>query len=291
MTMYAEERQQAMAQLVAERGRLSVTELAEQYDVTTETVRRDLSALERMGLVRRVHGGAVPATRSPSIESGARRARRRPTPPRRSAIAQAALDLLPPPGSLDPDRRRHDDRRGCASVLPRDHRLTVVTHAVPSRPGWPAARRSSCTCCPGRVRPTTQAAVGADTVAALAELRADLAFLGTNGITVDHGLTTPDRDEAATKRAIVARAPPGRRARRRHQDRRRDTVRFATLDEVDVLVTDGGDRRRRPPGAGRRRSRGRGRMILTLTANPSHRPHGHAGRHAAPRRGPPRRRR
>jgi DeoR family fructose operon transcriptional repressor len=62
MTMYAEERQQAMAQLVAARGRLSVNLLAEEYDVTTETVRRDLSALERMGLVRRVHGGAVPAS-------------------------------------------------------------------------------------------------------------------------------------------------------------------------------------------------------------------------------------
>ena len=70
MTMYAEERQQAMAQLVAERGRLSVNVLAERYDVTTETVRRDLSALERMGLVRRVHGGAVPADTLAVIESG-----------------------------------------------------------------------------------------------------------------------------------------------------------------------------------------------------------------------------
>ena len=70
MTMYAEERQQAMAQLVAERGRLSVNVLAERYDVTTETVRRDLSALERLGLVRRVHGGAVPADTLAVIESG-----------------------------------------------------------------------------------------------------------------------------------------------------------------------------------------------------------------------------
>ena len=70
MTMYAEERQQAMAELVAERGRLSVNVLAEEYAVTTETVRRDLSALERMGLVRRVHGGAVPADSLAVIESG-----------------------------------------------------------------------------------------------------------------------------------------------------------------------------------------------------------------------------
>ena len=59
--MYAEERQQAMAALVTDAGRLSVVDLAARFDVTTETVRRDLSALERVGLVRRVHGGAVPA--------------------------------------------------------------------------------------------------------------------------------------------------------------------------------------------------------------------------------------
>ena len=54
--MYAEERQQAIADLVGRRGRVSVVDLANRFDVTTETVRRDLSALERIGLVRRVHG-------------------------------------------------------------------------------------------------------------------------------------------------------------------------------------------------------------------------------------------
>ena len=68
--MYAEERQHAMAQLVAERGRLSVADLATAYDVTTETVRRDLSALERLGLLRRVHGGAVPAHALTNLEPG-----------------------------------------------------------------------------------------------------------------------------------------------------------------------------------------------------------------------------
>ncbi|WP_443209528.1 DeoR family transcriptional regulator, partial [Rhodococcus rhodochrous] len=59
--MYAEERQQAIAALVAARGRVSVAALADRYGVTTETVRRDLAHLERLGLVRRVHGGAIPA--------------------------------------------------------------------------------------------------------------------------------------------------------------------------------------------------------------------------------------
>ena len=57
--MYAEERHQAIAELVASRGRVAVTELATRFDVTTETVRRDLSQLEKLKLLRRVHGGAV----------------------------------------------------------------------------------------------------------------------------------------------------------------------------------------------------------------------------------------
>lgn len=67
--MYAEERQQAMARLVSERGRVSVATLASEYDVNTETVRRDLSLLERVGLVRRVHGGAVPSESLAVIEA------------------------------------------------------------------------------------------------------------------------------------------------------------------------------------------------------------------------------
>ena len=54
--MYAEERQQAIARLVTQRGRMSVNQLAREYDVTTETVRRDLSTLER-------HGAGPPGAR------------------------------------------------------------------------------------------------------------------------------------------------------------------------------------------------------------------------------------
>ena len=68
--MYAEERQQAIASLVISQGRASVAELAEAYDVTTETVRRDLAVLDRAGLVRRVHGGAVPVRALRLVEAG-----------------------------------------------------------------------------------------------------------------------------------------------------------------------------------------------------------------------------
>lgn len=234
--MYAEERQQAMAQLVSERGRLSVAVLASTYDVTTETVRRDLSALERMGLVRRVHGGAIPANSLAVIES-ALTERDHANVQQKDAIAAAALELLPPSGGtviLDAG----STTARLVAHLPRDHRLTVFTHAVPL-----AARLVSCpqvelNLLPGRVRPTTQAAVGADTVAALDDLSVDVTVLGSNGLTVKHGLSTPDRDEAATKRAMVRAARLVVALVDASKLGVESAVRFASLDDLDVVVTD-----------------------------------------------------
>lgn len=236
MTMYAEERQQAMAELVAERGRLSVNLLAAEYDVTTETVRRDLSALERMGLVRRVHGGAVPASSLTVIESGLVE-RDSANTAQKERIARAALALLPPAGSTVLIDAGSTTNR-FASLLPRDHRLTVVTHAVPIAARLAGNPQIELHLLPGRVRSTTHAAVGAETVAALSGLRVDAVFLGTNGVSIDHGLSTPDHDEAATKRAMVASARQVVVLADASKIGAESPVRFAKLEDVDVLVTD-----------------------------------------------------
>jgi DeoR family fructose operon transcriptional repressor len=236
--MYAEERQQAMAQLVTERGRLSVSVLAERFDVTTETVRRDLSMLERLGLVRRVHGGVVPANSLSVIESGLLE-RDSANTAVKERIARAAVDLLPPPGSTVVLDAGSTTSR-LASLLPRDHRLIVFTHAVPIAARLANHPQVELHLLPGRVRATTQAAVGADTVRALSQLRADVVFLGTNGLSVDHGLSTPDRDEAATKRAMVGAGRQVIVLADASKMGEESLMQFATLAEVDVLVTDDG---------------------------------------------------
>lgn len=234
--MYAEERQQAMAQLVTEHGRLSVAAIAEQFDVTTETVRRDLSALERIGLVRRVHGGAVPAGSLAVIESGLGE-RDQANTAEKERIAKAALEQLPPAGgTILLDAGSTTGR--FARLLPRDHRLTVLTHAVPIAARLAGQPQIDLHLLPGRVRSTTQAAVGADTIAALERLRVDVAFLGTNGITVDHGLSTPDHEEAAAKRAMLAAARLVVCLTDSSKVGAEAAIRFATLEQLDLVVTD-----------------------------------------------------
>lgn len=234
--MYAEERHQAMAQLIGQQGRLSVASLACTFAVTTETVRRDLSSLERIGLVRRVHGGAVPASSLSVIES-ALGERDRANIAAEDAIAGAAVQQLPPPGSVVVVDAGSTTAR-LAAALPRDHRLTVVTNAVPVAARLAGLPHVELHLLPGRVRPTTSAAIGADTIAALGELRADVAFVGTNGLSCDFGLTTHDREEAATKRAIVRCARRTVVLADSSKIGVEDAVRFAEIGEVDVLVTD-----------------------------------------------------
>ena len=93
---------------------------------------------------------------------------------------------------------------------------------------------------PGRVRRTTLAAVGTETVAALELIRADVAFVGTNGVTVRHGLSTPDRTEADTKAALIASAHRVVVLADSSKIGVERTVRFAELSQVDTLITDEG---------------------------------------------------
>ena len=233
--MYAEERQQAIAGLVASEGRLSVLQLAERYGVTTETIRRDLSVLERAGLVRRVHGGAVPSHALSVLETAVSD-RDRSSVAEKDRIAAAALDLLPEHGSVVLDAGTTTAR--LAGMIPLDRRLEVITHAVPIAARLAGHPAVDLHLLPGHVRRTTQAAVGEETVEALSQLLPDVAFVGTNGISAGHGLSTPDHSEAAVKRAIVRGARQVVVLADADKLGEEHLVRFATLADIDVLVTD-----------------------------------------------------
>jgi len=234
--MYAEERHQAIAELVASRGRVAVTELATHFEVTTETVRRDLSQLERLKLLRRVHGGAV-SMRSVTMLEARLPDRDQAQAAEKERIARSAVALLPDGGcTLLLDAGSTTVR--LAAQLPPTEQWTVITHAVPIAALLAPLPHVELHLLPGRVRTATQAAVGHATVEAIRQFRADLAFVGTNGISVRHGLSTPDPEEAATKRAIVEsaqRVVALTDATKVGQER---TVRFAELEDIDVVVTD-----------------------------------------------------
>jgi DeoR family transcriptional regulator, fructose operon transcriptional repressor len=234
--MYAEERQQAIAAHVINKGRASVAELAKTYDVTTETVRRDLAALDKAGVVRRVHGGAVPARALHLVEPGVgeRDATRTDY---KDAIAAAATEFFPLSGaSMLLDAGTTTAR--IASMLPTDRELVVVTNSVPIAARLAVLNSVTLQLLGGRVRGLTQAAVGEQALRVLDSLRVDIAFIGTNGISVRHGLSTPDSDEAAVKRAMVQCANYVVVAADSSKVGREDLISFAPITSVDTLITD-----------------------------------------------------
>jgi DeoR family fructose operon transcriptional repressor len=234
--MYAEERQQRIVELARAAGRVDGAALAVELNVTPETIRRDLSTLERHGLLRRVHGGAIPVERlgfEPALS-----ARDAVLVAEKERIAKAALAELPAEGAVLVDAGTTTARR--AEILPMDRELTVVTNALPIAMALSTRPNVTVLMVGGRVRGRTQAAVDAWALAALRDLYVDVAFLGTNGISPERGLTTPDTTEAAVKRAMI-------------QSSRRSVVlvdhtklgtdhlaRFGDLDEIDTVITDTG---------------------------------------------------
>ena len=120
------------------------------------------------------------------------------------------------------------------------------------------------------MRPETWAAVGPLTIAALAGINVDVAFLGTNALSFQRGLTTPDADEALVKHQMLAAARQRVFLVDTSKFGRENFARHATLADIDVLVTDDAisAQQRERLRRGRRHRRG-GPMITTVTPNPS----------------------
>lgn len=235
--MYAEERQEAIAELIARRGRAAVTMLADMFSVTPETVRRDLDRLERRGLVRRVHGGAVPAGVLTVLETGVAADREQERTAAKDRIAAAAADLLPGAGgSIALDAGTTTSR--LLGHLARDGDLTVVTNAVPIAARLATHPGVHLHVVGGRVRGSTQAAVGPVATAMLERMHTDVAFLGTNGLTATFGASTPDGEEAATKRALAAVGQQVVVLADATKLGREHFHQFAPIEAIDILITD-----------------------------------------------------
>ena len=90
----------------------------------------------------------------------------------------------------------------------------------------------------GTVRAITQAVVGDTALRTMALMRADVAFIGTNALTIDHGLSTADSQEAAIKSAFVTNAHRVVVLCDSSKLGNDYLVSFASLDEIDVVITD-----------------------------------------------------
>lgn len=230
---FAHQRQQKIVARLRADGRVEASQIAIELGVTGETVRKDLILLERLGRLRRVHGGAVQPellSYEPLVAS------RTEFAAEKSRIALAALAHLPEAGSVIIDAGSTTER--FAELLPDDRAVTVFTNTLSIAMTLVSKPLVTVFTLGGRVRGQTFAEVDEWTLRALRETNVDVAFLGTNGVNLDRGLTTPDPAEAAVKRAMA------------HAARRRvllvdhskfglvNTSQHAELTDIDLVITD-----------------------------------------------------
>jgi DeoR/GlpR family transcriptional regulator of sugar metabolism len=209
----------------------------ERLGVSDMTVRRDIDELARRGLVTRVHGGATPA--GSSVDEPGVAAKAGLQTAAKQAIAAAAAALVEPGASVA--LSAGTTTRAVASALLGTPRLTVVTNSLRVAEVFHDAGRDDVTVVlTGGERTPSDALVGPVAVAALHRLHVDLLLMGVHGMDAEAGFTTPNLVEAETNRALVRSA---RQVAVVADNSKWGVVglsTIATLDEVDVVVSDAG---------------------------------------------------
>ncbi|MFF8386572.1 DeoR/GlpR family DNA-binding transcription regulator [Streptomyces kanasensis] len=245
--LLAEQRRALILDEVRRRGGARVNELTRRLNVSDMTVRRDLDALARQGVIEKVHGGAVPVTEARTHEPGFE-AKSALEPGAKEDIARAAAAMVAPGSAIALSggtttyavARRLLEVPGL-TVVTNSVRVADVFHAaagaVPGggpRPGAPTVVLT------GGVRTPSDALVGPVADQAIGSLHFDVLFLGVHGVSVEAGLSTPNLAEAETNRRLVRSA---RRVVVVADHTKWGTVAlssFARLEDVDTLVTDAG---------------------------------------------------
>lgn len=233
--LYAVERQQSLLATLRAAGRIEVARAAAELQVTTETIRKDLTELEHQGLLRRVRGGAVPGdglSFEPAVSA------RTEYTEEKKRIAHRALEELPRQGTILIDAG--STTTFFAEMIPGDRDLTVFTSTLTIALALVSRPRLTVYTTGGRVRERTFAQVEGWALRGLREINVDVAFLGCNGIDVHTGLTTPDPVEADVKREMFAVARHRVLLTDHSKVGHASLRRYGSIGDIDLMITDSG---------------------------------------------------
>jgi DeoR/GlpR family transcriptional regulator of sugar metabolism len=198
--MLTTQRRQFLLERLGREGQLLAKALSDELEVSEDTIRRDLRELAQLGLLQRVHGGALPA--SPAVANFA--GRKQLATDEKVLLGRAAAQMVQPGqvvifdgGTTTLQAARH---------LPPDLRATIVTHSPSIAVELSEHPSVEVILLGGRLFKHSVVAIGAATIEAAASIRADIYFMGVTGIHPVAGLSTGDLEEAHVKRALSAAA-------------------------------------------------------------------------------------
>ncbi len=230
--MLTAERHAAIVELLRQRGRVVANELSADLGVSSDTIRRDLRELDELGLVRRVHGGALPRT-GDGAPFAARAGR---APEAKASIARRAAGLIEDGQVVILDGGTTTVE--VARALRPDLRATIVTTSPPVAVALSEHRWVDIAVIGGTLRRDALVTVGAETVDALRMIRADVVMLGVCGLHPELGVTANDLEEAQVKRAMIDGAAAVVALADRDKLGTAMPVFVASVDVLTALITD-----------------------------------------------------
>jgi DeoR/GlpR family transcriptional regulator of sugar metabolism len=239
--LLAEQRRDHILAAVLRSGSVRVADLIAQLGVSATTIRRDLDALERRGRLTKVYGGAAAAAENRAHEPGSTvksvQGRWEKDAIARLTAAQVhpGMAIALAAGTTTRDVARHLLDVENLTVLTNSPRVADVLLSAPAR----LSRRPT-VIITGGIRTPPDALVGLVANATIRSLNVDLLVIGCHGVTLAHGLTTPNLAEAETNRAFVESARQVLLAADHAKWGVVGLSTFARLDQIGTLVTDAG---------------------------------------------------
>jgi len=231
--MHLTERQTEILQRARQVGRVEVEALANAFEVTTQTIRRDLNELSQIGLLARVHGGAVVSTRVANVAYAERRS---VAAPEKQAIGAATAAMIPDGCSVILNIGTTTEEVARALVDKND--LVVITNNLNVVSILSGTPRKEIILAGGVVRQSDGAIVGDEAVEFIRRFRADFAIIGCSGIDEDGAIMDFDLREVAVARAIVENARRSILVCDRLKFERTAPVRICAVTDMHAVVTD-----------------------------------------------------
>ncbi len=228
------ERQKQILFLLERQGRLSVAEIVQQFSISEATARRDLESLASQGKAQRVHGGVISAEKAPP---------ELPILDRKSEQADEKAGIGRAAASLVADKETIFLGSG-TTVLEvarnlRDRKsLTVITNSLPVLNMLAGLKEITVISLGGMLRDSELSFIGHITEQALSEVRVDKVFMGTRGLSLEHGLTNDYLQETLTDRAILKIGREVIIVADYSKVNRVATALLAPLDTMNTFVTD-----------------------------------------------------
>jgi DeoR/GlpR family transcriptional regulator of sugar metabolism len=228
------ERQRQIFSLLSKQGRLSVTEIVEQFEISKATARRDLESLASQGKAQRVYGGAIVLEQAPPELPILERENEQAD--EKARIGRATAELIA-------DKETIFLGSGTtvlevAKNLRNRRNLTVITNSLPVLNALAGIKEITVISLGGMLRDSELSFIGHITELALAEVRVDRVVMGAHGISLEHGLTNDYLQETLTDRAILKIGREVIIVADHTKISRISTVLLAPLTDIHKLVTD-----------------------------------------------------